>query len=150
MNKWHKRYLLEVLGGPSISYSSFKPTPIYHRNGLAFSFKKKTCYAITCFFFIGPRSDHSLPISLTNWLIDELVETFCHGLVENWMNWPLLTGILNPTLMSILINIQSIQNMQNIAHLSLPWSIGWVALSFLFCRPSRYGDIWPNLHFYFP
>ena len=40
------------------------------------------------------------------------------------------------------------------AHLSRPWSIGWVALSFLFVclfvRPSRYGNIWPNLHFYFP
>ena len=32
------------------------------------------------------------------------------------------------------------------AHLSLPWSIGWVALSFLlFVRLSRYGDIRPNL-----
>ena len=35
------------------------------------------------------------------------------------------------------------------AHLSRPWSIGWVALSFLFVclfvRPSRYGDIRPNL-----
>ena len=35
-----------------------------------------------------------------------------------------------------------------IAHLSLPWSIGWVALSFLFrlvgCS-SRYGDTRPNL-----
>ena len=42
----------------------------------------------------------------------------------------------------------------HIAHLSRPWSIGWVALSFLFVcsfvRPSRYGDIRPNLHFYFP
>ena len=36
-----------------------------------------------------------------------------------------------------------------IAHLSRPWSISWVALSFLFCS-SRYGDIRPNLHFYFP
>ena len=40
-----------------------------------------------------------------------------------------------------------------IAHLSLPWSIGWVALSFLvrrlFVRSSScYGDIWLNLHFF--
>ena len=42
-----------------------------------------------------------------------------------------------------------------IAHLSRPWSIGWVALSFLirlfvclFVRPSRYGNIRPNLHFF--
>ena len=35
-----------------------------------------------------------------------------------------------------------------IAHLSRPWSIGWVALSFLVrCRSSsRYGDIRPILH----
>ena len=35
-------------------------------------------------------------------------------------------------------------------HLSRPWSIGWVALSFLvrsFASPSRYGNIRPNLHF---
>ena len=34
--------------------------------------------------FIGPRSDHSLPMSLTHslthWLTDDLV--------EDWMNWP--------------------------------------------------------------
>ena len=39
----------------------------------------------------------------------------------------------------------------NIAHLSRPWSIGWVALSFLVrlsVRPSRCGDIRPNLHFF--
>ena len=30
--------------------------------------------------FIGPRSDHSLPMSLTNWLTNELV--------EDGMNWP--------------------------------------------------------------
>ena len=30
---------------------------------------------------------------------------------------------------------------QKIAHLSRPWSNGWVALSFLFGRLSRYGDI---------
>ena len=41
------------------------------------------------------------------------------------------------------------------AHLSRPWSIGWVALSFLVCsfirssvRPSQYGKIRPNLHFF--
>ena len=34
--------------------------------------------------FIGPRSDHSLPMSLTNWLTDSLT----HDLVEDWMNWP--------------------------------------------------------------
>ena len=38
------------------------------------------------------------------------------------------------------------------AHLSRPWSIGWEALSFLFVclfvRPSRYGDILTNLHFF--
>ena len=28
--------------------------------------------------FIGPRSDHSLPMSLTDWLTDKL---------EDWMNW---------------------------------------------------------------
>ena len=42
-----------------------------------------------------------------------------------------------------------------IAHLSLPLSNGWVALSFLFVRSfvrslSRHGNIRPNLHFYFP
>ena len=31
-----------------------------------------------------------------------------------------------------------------IAHLSLPWSIGWVSLSFLVCS-SRYGNTRPNL-----
>ena len=39
-----------------------------------------------------------------------------------------------------------------IAHLSLPLSNGWVALSFLFVclfvRPSRYGNIPENLHFF--
>ena len=42
-----------------------------------------------------------------------------------------------------------------IAHLSRPWSIGWVALSFLvrlfvclFVRPSRYGNIRLNLRFF--
>ena len=40
-----------------------------------------------------------------------------------------------------------------IAHLSLPWSIGWVALTFLvrrsFVRLSpRYVNIWHNLHFF--
>ena len=38
------------------------------------------------------------------------------------------------------------------AHLSRPWSIGWVALSFLFVclfvRPSRYGNTQSNLHFF--
>ena len=47
-----------------------------------------------------------------------------------------------------------VSSRQHFAHLSLPWSIGWVALSFLFVcsfvRPSRYGNIRPNLHFYFP
>ena len=33
-------------------------------------------------FFIGPRSDHSLRISLTEWLTDDLV--------EDGMNWPVL------------------------------------------------------------
>ena len=32
--------------------------------------------------FIGPRSDHSLPMSLTDWLTDDLD--------EDLMNWPLL------------------------------------------------------------
>ena len=31
-------------------------------------------------FIIGPRSDHSLPLSVTDWLTDDLV--------EDWMNWP--------------------------------------------------------------
>ena len=31
-------------------------------------------------FFIGPRSDHSLPMSVTHWLT--------HDLVEDLMNWP--------------------------------------------------------------
>ena len=39
-----------------------------------------------------------------------------------------------------------------IAHLSLPWSNGWVTLSFLvrrlFVRLSRYGNTQPNLHFF--
>ena len=35
------------------------------------------------------------------------------------------------------------------AHLSRPWSTGWVALSFLFRLSSCYGDTWPNLHFFF-
>ena len=34
------------------------------------------------------------------------------------------------------------------AHLSRPWSIGWVALSFLFRLLSCYGDTRPNLHFF--
>ena len=34
------------------------------------------------------------------------------------------------------------------AHLSRPWSIGWVALSFLFRLSSCYGDTRPNLHFF--
>ena len=33
-------------------------------------------------------------------------------------------------------------------HLSRPWSINWVALSFLCCCSSCYGDIRPNLHFF--
>ena len=33
--------------------------------------------------FIGPKSDHSLPMSLTNSLTDDLI--------ENWMNWPRYT-----------------------------------------------------------
>ena len=32
-----------------------------------------------------------------------------------------------------------------IAHLSIPWSIGWVALSFLVRLSSHYGNIQPNL-----
>ena len=43
------------------------------------------------------------------------------------------------------------ENSSFIAHLSRPWSIGWVALSFLvrsFVRWSRYGNIWPNIHFF--
>ena len=32
------------------------------------------------FLFIGPRSDHSLPMSVTNWMTNELV--------EDLMNWP--------------------------------------------------------------
>ena len=41
-------------------------------------------WALVGFIFIGPRSDHSLPMSLTNWLTDSLT----HDLVEDWMNWP--------------------------------------------------------------
>ena len=36
--------------------------------------------------FIGPRSDHSLPMSVTNWLTHSLTD----DLVEDLMNWPLL------------------------------------------------------------
>ena len=35
-----------------------------------------------------------------------------------------------------------------IAHLSIPWSIGWVALSFLVRLWSRYGNIQPNLQIF--
>ena len=46
------------------------------------------------------------------------------------------------------------KEISSFAHLSLPLSNGWVALSFLFVcsfvRPSRYGNIRPNIHFYFP
>ena len=37
-----------------------------------------------------------------------------------------------------------------IAHLSLSWSTGWVASIFpcLFVCLSRYGNTWPNLHFF--
>ena len=35
-------------------------------------------------FFIGPRSDHSLPMSVTNWLTHWLTDK----LVEDWMNKP--------------------------------------------------------------
>ena len=34
--------------------------------------------------FIGPRSDHSLPMSVTDWLTNWLT----NDLVEDWMNWP--------------------------------------------------------------
>ena len=58
--------------------------------------------------------------------------------------WELFYGqvfVFNPTRHHIWV-----QYIQIIAHLSLPLSIGWVALSFLFvCCPSRYGDIRPNL-----
>ena len=33
-----------------------------------------------CCIFIGPRSDQSLPLSVTN--------SLTHDLVEDWMNWP--------------------------------------------------------------
>ena len=35
-------------------------------------------------FFIGPRSHHSLPMSVTNWLTHSLTD----DLVEYWINWP--------------------------------------------------------------
>ena len=38
--------------------------------------------------------------------------------------------------------------LRHIAHHSLPWSIGWIALSFLFRLSSCYGDTRPNLHFF--
>ena len=34
--------------------------------------------------FIGPRSNHSLPMSLTHWLTNSLND----DLVEDWINWP--------------------------------------------------------------
>ena len=39
---------------------------------------------VTPIIFIGPRSDHSLPMSVTDWLTDWL----SHDLVEDIMNWP--------------------------------------------------------------
>ena len=48
--------------------------------------------------------------------------------------------------------MHSTDPVSSIAHLSLPWSIGWVALSFLVCLfvrlSSRYVDIRLNLHFF--
>ena len=41
--------------------------------------------------FIGPRSDHSLRMSVTDWLTDSLTHWLTNDLVEDeWMNWPLL------------------------------------------------------------
>ena len=51
----------------------------------------------------------------------------------------------------ILQSFLDTSTLSQIAHLSHPWSIGWVALSFLVClfvRPSRYGNTRPNLHFF--
>ena len=45
--------------------------------------------------------------SLTNWRWSS------DDIVENWMNWRLLTTTLNPSLMPMLENVQNMQNMQN-------------------------------------
>ena len=42
---------------------------------------------------------------------------------------------------TLLCNISLLSGWCNIAHLSRPWSNGWVALSFLIVRSSRHGDI---------
>ena len=84
------------------------PSPIYIPENQVFSptsihisevyLSKYFClYFLGLNIFIGPRSDHSLPMSVTNWLTDSL----SHDLVEDWMNWPFLTTILNSTLMHI-------------------------------------------------
>ena len=63
-------------------------------------------------------------------LLMEFLSDPCHwltinGLVETWMNWPMLNMMLNPILMQILGNMQSLQNlllmqkMQNMQHLQI-------------------------------
>ena len=41
-----------------------------------------------------------------------LTNSLSHEFVENWMNWSLLTKILNPMLMHMLRNMQNMQNIQ--------------------------------------
>ena len=63
-------------------------------------------------------------------LLMEFLSDPCHwltinGLVETWMNWPMLNMMLNPILMQILGNMQSLQNLllmqkvQNMQHLQI-------------------------------
>ena len=59
-------------------YSQFwSKTPFSHILAIFVPF-----YGLLRPFFIGPRSDHSLPMSLTNWLTHSLT----NKLVEDWMN----------------------------------------------------------------
>ena len=48
--------------------------------------------ALIVLLFIGPRSDRSLRMSLTDWLTQWLTAfwNWCHNLVEDGMNWLLL------------------------------------------------------------
>ena len=81
------------------------------------------CFCHCCHFFIGPRSDHSLLMSVTHWLTDWLTDWLTNLLKPDvttllkieWIDpfWQ----ILNPTLMfmsGMMQKMQKMQNMQNI------------------------------------
>ena len=71
---WHSPRLLK----PGLAFAMFDFSKLSYSPGLIF-------FNICSFFsfFIRPRSDHSLPMSVTHWLTDSLT----HELVEDWMNW---------------------------------------------------------------